>query len=411
MSSLGRAELTLSGKTIVLGVGGSISAYKAADLCSKLVQEGATVYPILTKGALRFVQPATFWGLAGQPVSTDTFEEPFGPQEIAHLRYAELADLFVIAPASADLLAQIAHGFAGDMLTSALVANIHKPVLVAPAMNTDMWTNPAVQENRQTMERRGYTFIEPGVGRLAEGVVGAGRLAEPPEIVAIVRQTLSAARDLEAVRVLVTAGPTREPIDPVRFLSNRSSGKMGYAIAEAAAARGARVTLVTGPTALPIPTGIAETVRAETAAEMQEAVLSRSDAQDVIIQSAAIADFRPAEIAPQKIKKSQGVRAIELAHTNDFSITLGQQKRSGQTLVGFAAETEKMEEHALAKLRSKNLDLLVANDITRPGAGFEVDTNIVTFYRPDAEPVSLPQQSKRAVADAICDQIVALRRA
>ena len=226
----------------------------------------------------------------------------------------------------------------------------------------------------------------------------------------IVRQTLLAKRDLEAVHVLVTAGPTREPIDPVRFLSNRSSGKMGYAIAEAAAARGARVTLVTGPTALPIPAGIAETVRAETAAEMQDAVLSRSAVQDVIIQSAAIADFRPAQVAPQKIKKSLGVRAIELTQTNDFSITLGEQKRAGQLLVGFAAETEKMEEHALAKLQSKNLDLLIANDITRPGAGFEVDTNIVTFYRPHAEPVFLPQQSKRAVADAICDRIVALRQ-
>jgi phosphopantothenoylcysteine decarboxylase/phosphopantothenate--cysteine ligase len=402
--------VTLSGKTIILGVGGSISAYKAADLCSKLVQEGARVYPILTRGALRFVQPATFWGLAGQPVSTDTFDEPFGPQEIAHLRYVELADLIVIAPASADLLAQIAHGFAGDMVTATLVANVQKPVLVAPAMNTDMWANPAVQENRRTMERRGYVFIEPGVGRLAEGVVGAGRLAEPQEIVSFIRQTLKVRRDMEDVRVLVTAGPTREPIDPVRFISNRSSGKMGYAIAEAAAARGARVTLVTGPTALAIPPGVGETVRAETAAEMQDAVLSRSDAQDIIIQSAAIADFRPAQVAPQKIKKSQAVRAIELEQTVDFSVILGEQKRSGQMLVGFAAETEKMEEHALGKLRSKNLDLLIANDITRPGAGFEVDTNIVTFYRPDAKPVSLPQQSKRAVADAICDQIVALRQ-
>ncbi|MBC8103366.1 MAG: bifunctional phosphopantothenoylcysteine decarboxylase/phosphopantothenate--cysteine ligase CoaBC, partial [Cytophagales bacterium] len=345
-------SLPFGGKRIVLGVGGSISAYKAADLCSKLVQEGATVYPILTKGALRFVQPATFWGLAGQPVSTDTFEEPFGPQEIAHLRYAELADLFVIAPTSADLLAQIAHGFAGDMLTSALIANVRKPVLVAPAMNTDMWANPAVQGNRRILEQRGYGFIEPGVGRLAEGVIGAGRLAEPVEIVEIVRQTLFPRRDLEGLNVLVTAGPTREPIDPVRFLSNRSSGKMGYAIAEAAAARGARVTLVTGPTAIPLPHGLIETVRAETAFEMQEAVLPRARAQDVIVQSAAIADFRPAQVAPHKIKKSQGIRAIELVPTQDFSITLGKQKPAGQTLVGFAAETEKMEEHALAKLRA-----------------------------------------------------------
>jgi len=398
---------SLSGKTIVLGVSGSISAYKAADLCSKLVQEGATVYPILTRSALRFVQPATFWGLAGQPVSTDTFEEPFGPTEIAHLRYAELADVIVLAPTSADLLARVAHGFADDMLTATLIANAGKPVLVAPAMNTDMWANAAVQENRQILERRGYTFIEPGVGRLAEGVVGAGRLAEPPEIVEIIKHTLLAANDLAGCRILVTAGPTREAIDPVRFISNRSSGKMGYALAEAAAARGATVTLVTGPTRLTAPPGLAEVVLAETAAQMQEAVLPRAAAQDVIIQAAAIADFRPARPAAQKIKKSHNVTAIELEPTVDFSLTLGARKPAGQILVGFAAETERTEENALAKLRAKNLDLIVLNDVTRPGAGFDIDTNIVTLYGADGSVSELPQMSKRAVADAILDAVVA----
>jgi len=399
---------SLSGRTVVLGVGGSIAAYKAADLCSKLVQEGATVYPILTRGALKFVAPATFWGLAGQPVATDAFDEPFGPQEIAHLKYGEMADLFVIAPASANLLARLAAGLCDDMLTSALVANPSKPVLIAPAMNTHMWQNPATQANRRTLEARGYAFIEPGIGRLAEGIVGAGRLAEPPEIIEMIRETLGRRQDLEdlvGLRVLVTAGPTREPIDPVRFLSNRSSGKMGYAIAEAAAARCANVTLVTGPTKLLVPVGVAETIPVETAAQMEAAVLPRAGSKDVIVQSAAIADFRPVQIAKQKIKKSDSVAPIELAPTNDFSVTLGERKRPGQMLIGFAAETEKLEENARAKNSSKNLDLIVANDVTQEGAGFDADTNIVTLIPRGGEPVSLPQMSKRAVADALWDWV------
>jgi phosphopantothenoylcysteine decarboxylase/phosphopantothenate--cysteine ligase len=243
----------LRDKTIVLGVGGSISAYKAADLCSKLVQDGARVLPILTRGALRFVGAATFNGLSHEPVATDGFDEPFGPAEIAHLRYAELADLFVIAPASADLMARMAAGLSDDMLTSALLANVSRPVLVCPAMNADMWAHPATQANRRTLEARGCRFLDPGVGRLAEGIVGAGRLAEPTDIVRAVREILLPMRDLAGLHVLITAGPTREAIDPVRYLTNRSSGKMGYAIAEAAGARGARVTLVSGPVTLPPP--------------------------------------------------------------------------------------------------------------------------------------------------------------
>ncbi len=403
--------LPLAGKTVVLGVGGSISAYKAADLCSKLVQDGATVLPILTKGALQFVQPAVFWGLTEQPVATDTSDVPFGPKEIAHLHYAERADLFVIAPASANLLARLAVGLCDDMLASALVANIHKPVLIAPAMNTDMWANPATQANRKTLEARGYQFIEPGVGRLAEGVVGAGRLAEPHEILEIVRQTLTQTQDLVGLRVLVTAGPTREFIDPVRFISNRSSGKMGYAIAASAARRGAAVTLVSGPVALPVPYGVSEIAHVQTAREMEAAVLAREANQDVFVLSAAVADFRPAVIADQKIKKRGGLPAIELVPNNDFSVTLGQNKRIGQTIVGFAAETEHLIGNARKKIADKNLDFIVANDVTQEGAGFDTDTNIVTLIPARGEPMPLPKMSKQAVAEAIWDKVKVVRQA
>lgn len=397
--------MTLAGKTIVLGVGASISAYKAADLCSKLVQEGATVYPIVTEAALRFVGAATFWGLSGQSVSTGVFEEPFGASEIAHLRYGELADVIVIAPASADLLARLAGGFCDDMLTAVVVANPGKPVLIAPAMNTNMWQNAATQTNRRTLEARGYIFIEPGVGRLAEGIIGAGRLAEPPEIVEVIRETLFPKRDLEGKRVLVTAGPTREAIDPVRYISNRSSGKMGYAVAEAASARGAIVTLVSGPTNLPNPSGVAEIVRVTSAAQMAAAVFARSDSQDIIVASAAVADYAPAEIAPQKIKKTgdAAILTLTLTPTTDILKELGRRKRPGQILIGFAAETENLAANAQKKLLEKNLDLIVANDVTQEGAGFDADTNIVTFYRREGEPVTLPKMPKRAVADIIMD--------
>lgn len=410
MHTASASSLPLTGKTVVLGVSGSISAYKAADLCSKLVQEGATVYPILTRAALKFVAAPTFWGLVGQPVATDVFEEPFGPQEIAHLRYAELADVFVVAPASADTLARIAAGLTDDMLTASLLANAGKPVLVAPAMNTDMWQNPAAQANRRTLESRGYTFIEPGVGRLAEGVVGAGRLAEPIEILEIIRATVFPKRDFENQRVLITAGPTREPLDPVRFLSNRSSGKMGYALAEAAAARGASVILVSGPVNLPSPRGV-EVVRVTTAAEMATACHAEAESADVVIAAAAVADYTPTTVADQKIKKSgDGSLTLTLKPTEDILKSLGAKKRPGQLLIGFAAETEKVAEHAQGKLAAKNLDMIVANDVTRPGAGFDTDTNIVTLIRPDADALPLPQLPKRQVADAILDAITTLRK-
>ena len=401
---------SLRGFTVALGVSGSISAYKAADLCSKLVQSGATVLPILTRGALRFVQPAIFTGLTGQPTATDAFDEPFGASVIAHLHYAAIADLFVVAPASADLLARLAAGLCDDMLTTALAANLHKPVLIAPAMNADMWAHPAAQANRQTLEARGYRFIEPGFGRLAEGIVGAGRLAEPSDILQTVIATLRTNRDLSGLSVLVTAGPTREAIDPVRFITNRSSGKMGYAVAEAAVRRGAKVTLVSGPVALAAPFGV-DVVRVESAREMEDAVLSRAANQAVLVQAAAVADFRPEQAAPRKIKKSEGLSAIALIPNRDFSLVLGEQKTAQQTLVGFAAETHDLADNARTKLFAKNLDLIVANDVTQAGAGFDVDTNIVTFLTPDGGTVSLPQLPKRAVADAIWDKVIALRTA
>lgn len=399
-------DLPLAGRTLVLGVGGSISAYKAADLCSKLVQDGARVLPILTRGALRFVGKATFWGLSSEPVASDTFDEPFAG-EIGHLRYAELADLFVIAPASADLLARLAAGLCDDMLTSALVANRTKPILVAPAMNTDMWLHPATQANRQTLERRGYVFVEPGVGRLAEGVVGAGRLAEPFEIVQAVCELLRAPRDLEGVPVLITAGPTREPLDPIRFVSNRSSGKMGYALAGAAARRGARVTLVTGPVFLPPPAGVIHIIPVVSAADMLAVCLAHAPAVRVVVAAAAVADYAPCAVSPQKIKKTGEPLTLTLCPTEDILLRLGQSKVPNQLLVGFAAETEDVEEQARRKLLAKNLDLIVANDVGQPGAGFDVDTNIVTLIDATQTTTALPRMSKVQVANAIWDRVAA----
>ena len=401
--------LPLSGRTVVLGVSGSISAYKAADLCSKLVQEGARVLPILTRGALEFVRPATFRGLTREPVATDGFDEPF-PGEIAHLHYGQVADLFVVAPASADLLARLAAGLCDDMLTSALLANPGKPVLLAPAMNTNMWDNSATRANRQTLETRGYRFIEPGVGRLAEGIVGAGRLAEPTEVVQAVKALLFPRNDLAGVPVLVTAGPTREAIDPVRYITNRSSGKMGYAIAEAAAARGARVTLVTGPVSLAPPPGVADVVRVTSAQEMFAACVECAPRARVVVAAAAVADYAPEQAAGQKIKKHGGdALTLALRPTPDILKHLGEHKPPGQVLVGFAAETQDVEANARKKLAAKNLDLIVANDVTQEGAGFDGDTNIVSLIsRGDGEGATrrLPRMSKRAVADAIWDVVV-----
>jgi phosphopantothenoylcysteine decarboxylase/phosphopantothenate--cysteine ligase len=393
----------ISGKRVVLGVSASIAAYKAAEIASALVKEGVDVYPVLTRDAARFIGPATFHALTGNPCPIDTFEEPY-PGQIAHIFLAQSCDLFVIAPASMDVLAKLAHGFGSDMLTAAALAT-RAPILLAPAMNTAMWENPATQANIARLREFGYRFVEPVSGRLACRTEGVGKLADVEEILEAIRGYLGRARDLAGLTVLVTAGPTREPLDPVRFITNRSSGKMGYALAQAAADRGANVILVSGPTALPPPAGV-EFVSAETAAQMQDAVLPRAPGADIIIQAAAIADYTPAEVAPQKVKKTGEPVTLTLTPTTDFSVLLGRDKRPGQILVGFAAETENVLDGARRKLATKNLDWIVANDVTAPGAGFDVDTNIVTLLS-RAETIALPLLSKREVADRILDTVAA----
>lgn len=394
-------------KRVVLGVSASIAAYKAADLASRLVKSGVEVFPVLTADAARFVQPATFRALTHHPCPIDTFEEPF-PGEIAHIWLARNCDLFVIVPASMNVIARLANGLAEDMLTASAMA-CTAPILLAPGMNTGMWNNPATQANLAKLRDYGYYFIEPTTGRLACRTEGVGRMADVETIFEAIQEMLARSGSWAGRTVLVTAGPTREPLDPVRFLSNRSSGKMGYALAEAARLRGATVTLVSGPTALPAPGGI-EFVRIETAAQMRDAVLSRASAADIVLAAAAVADYRPAEFAAQKIKKaSPGLAAgrliLPLAANDDILAGLGREKRTGQTLVGFAAETEDPLGHARRKLESKNLDWIVANDVTAEGAGFDGDTNIVTLLARDGREMALPLLTKREVAERILDAI------
>ncbi len=389
-------------KRVVLGVSGSIAAYKAADLASQLVKSGIEVFPVMTAGAARFVQPATFRALTHHPCPVDLFEEPF-PGEIAHIWLARHCDLFVIVPASMNVIARLANGLAEDMLSAAALA-CTAPILLAPGMNTGMWNNPATQSNLAKLRDYGYYFIEPTTGRLACRTEGVGRMADVPTIFAAIQEMLQRNISLTGKRVLVTAGPTREPLDPVRFLSNRSSGKMGYALAEAARLRGADVTLVSGPTALPAPGGI-EMVRIQTASEMADAVLSRSLAADIVFAAAAVSDYRPAEIAEQKLKKTGGEAMLTLTRTTDILAELGRRKPSGQTLVGFAAETEHLRDHAKRKLASKYLDWIVANDVTQAGAGFDGDTNIVTLFGADGQEIALPLMTKREVAERVLDVV------
>jgi phosphopantothenoylcysteine decarboxylase/phosphopantothenate--cysteine ligase len=387
----------------VLGVAGGIAAYKAVELCRRLVDAGAHVAPVLTRGATRFVGPLTFSALASEPARTSLWE---GDDPIPHTRLGQTADVVVVAPATARVIGAYAAGIANDLLTATLLAT-RAPVVICPAMHTEMWEHPAVQENIATLVRRGVHVVGPGSGRLAGGDVGAGRLAEPADIVAAVVGVL-APKDLAGLRVVVTAGGTREPIDPVRFVSNRSSGKQGHALAEEAAARGAAVTLVT-TTDRPVPPGV-EVVRVETAAEMAEAVLSRADAADVVVMAAAVADFRPKTVAPEKIKKADGVPEIVLEPTTDILAELGRRRRPGQTIVGFAAETEDLRANAAAKLARKGIDLIVANDVSAPGAGFEHDTNRAVLLDRAGGARELPLMDKRLVARAVFDAVVALRR-
>ena len=392
----------LSGKRIVLGVSGGIAAYKAVEVCRRLVDAGAFVSPVLTEDATRFVGAVTFSALASEPVRTSLWSEP---EPIPHTRLGQSADLVVVAPCTARVLGKYAAGISDDLLTATLLAT-RAPVLVCPAMHTEMWEHEAVQDNLVTLRRRGVHVLEPAVGRLAGGDVGAGRLAEPEDIVAAIDRILGP-KDLDGVRVLVTAGGTREPIDAVRVIGNRSSGKQGYAIAEEALARGAEVTLVT-TVDRPAPPG-AEVVRVETAAQMEEAVLPRQRDLDVIVMAAAVADFRPKVATEQKIKKDEGVPEILLEPTTDILASLGRTKPDGQVLVGFAAETTNLRENAMGKVRRKNLDLIVANDVSAPGVGFEHDTNAVVLLSADGAEQDVPLSDKREVAAAVLDRVVALR--
>ena len=394
----------LAQRRIVLGVSGGIAAYKAVEVCRRLVDAGAHVAPVLTEGALRFVGKATFDALASEPAHTSLWDDP---HPIPHTRLGQEANLVIVAPATARVLGLYAAGISEDLLTNVLLAT-RAPVLVAPAMHTEMWEHPAVQDNLRTLQGRGVHVVPPGVGRLAGGDVGPGRLAEPAEIVAAA-EALLGPRDLEGLEVLVTAGGTREPIDPVRFISNRSSGKQGHALAAEAAARGARVRLVTTvePPAIP---GIAEVVRVETAAELADAVLARAETADVVVMAAAVADFRPVQVADRKLKKAAGPPEIVLEPTVDVLAALGQRKRPGQTLVGFAAETHDVTASARDKLERKGVDLVVANDVSAPNVGFEHDTNAVTIVRAGAPDVEVPLTDKRAVARAVLDAVVDARR-
>ena len=391
----------VSGKTIVLGVCGGIAAYKAVEVCRRLVDAGAHVIPVMTKGADHFIGRTTLSALASEPVQSSLWDEA---SPIPHTRLGQNADLVLVAPATARLIGAYAHGLSTDLLTNVLIAT-RAPVVVCPAMHTEMWEHPAVQDNIATLRRRGVHIVEPESGRLAGGDIGRGRLAGPDAIVATVEKVLGP-RDLEGRHVVVTAGGTREPIDAVRVIANRSSGKQGYAVAAEAAGRGARVTLIT-TVDLPLPVGV-RPVCVETAAQMQIALDGVKESADVIVMAAAVADFRPVECRPSKIKKADGVPEVLLEPTPDILAGLGATKRAGQVLVGFAAETSDLVANAQSKLERKNLDLIVANDVSQPGVGFQHDTNAVTFLRPGQALESHPLSDKRDVARALLDIVVGL---
>ena len=393
----------LRDKKIVLCVTGGIAAYKACELTSRLKKRGAEVRVVLTAHACSFVPPLTFETLSGNPAYTDAFERKF---EIEHVALAKWADAVVVAPATANILAKMACGIADELVSTTLLAAT-APVLVAPAMNAAMWRNPATQANVNALSARGIRFVGPESGFLACGDADVGRMSEPEQIVnALERMLEPAKRDLEGKTVLVTAGPTVEKIDPVRFITNRSTGKMGYAIAEAAAERGAKVILASGPVNLNAPKGV-ERISVESSKQLCDVVLSHSDGADVVIQAAAPADFTPETVAEHKIKKTGDGMTLKLVPTTDIARELGRRKKPNQILVAFAAETDDLIENAKRKLEKKNADLVVANDVTRPGAGFGTETNIVTLVTRDRAE-ALPMMSKRGVADAILDCVSVL---
>jgi len=395
----------LAGKRIVLGVTGGIAAYKAVEVCRLLVDAGAHVVPVLTEGAEHFVGRTTFSALASEPAQTSLWNEA---SPIPHTALGQSADLVLVAPATARLLSAYASGYSHDLLTNVLIAT-RAPVVLCPAMHTEMWEHPAVRANIATLRARGAHLVEPEEGRLAGGDSGTGRLAAPARIVAEVQAVLARGADLAGLHVVVSAGGTREPIDAVRVIANRSSGKQGYALAAEAIARGARVTLVS-TVDLPAPAGV-DVRRVQTAAEMEVAMGDLAEQADVVLMAAAVADYRPVTPAAGKLKKDQGVPQIVLEPTPDILAGLGARKPAGQVLVGFAAETADLVANAEAKLARKNLDLIVANDVGAPGVGFQHDTNAVTLLQPGGEVDTVTLTDKRAVAKAVLDTVVRIRSA
>ena len=394
----------LRGKTVVLGVTGSIAAYKIATLASMLVKKQASVHVIMTKNATNFINPITFETLTGHKCLVDTFDRNFEFQ-VEHVSLAKQADVVMIAPASANVIGKLAHGLADDMLTTTLLA-CKCPKIVSPAMNTAMFENPIVQDNLKILEKYGYEVIQPASGYLACGDTGSGKMPEAETLYQYIERTLAGPKDLVGKKVLVTAGPTQENIDPVRYITNHSSGKMGYAVAKAAMLRGADVTLVSGQTTLTPPMFV-KYVQITTAEEMYQEVTSRSDEQDIIIKAAAVADYRPKTVYENKVKKKEGQMAIELERTKDILAYLGEHKKENQFLCGFSMETENMIGNSRAKLQKKNLDMVAANNVKVEGAGFQGDTNVMTLITQDQE-IALPLMSKEEAANKILD-IIATR--
>jgi len=397
---------------IALGVTGGVAAYKAAELVRRLQQEKLDVQVVMTRGAREFIQPLTFAALTGQKVITEMFgaddASPANVESaIEHIAVAQRIDLLLVAPATADILGKFTHGIADDFLTTLYLAT-KAPVMVAPAMNVNMWEHAATQANVAALRARGVHVVDPDEGYLACGMTGAGRLAAVETIARRVCELLGLRRDFAGRTVLVTAGPTREDIDPVRFLTNRSSGKMGYALAEAAQRRGARVILVSGPTDLKVPEGV-DWIPVRTAEEMRGIVLERAAESDVVIMAAAVADYRLAAVHPKKLKRGEGSLALELEATPDILAELGREK-GPRILVGFAAETDHVAENAKGKLERKGADIVVANDVTQQGAGFDADTNIVTMYLRGGEEKALPQMSKFEVANRVLDQVLEIHK-
>ncbi|AFV11641.1 coenzyme A biosynthesis bifunctional protein [Thermacetogenium phaeum DSM 12270] len=393
-------------KNIVLGVTGSIAAYKAAEIASLLIKKGYKVEVVMTRSATQFITPLTLQSITQSPVHTEMFAAP-RQLEIEHISLAQKADLLLVAPATANIIGKVAGGIADDLLSTTIMAT-RAPVIFAPAMNVGMYENPVFQHWMNFLRGYGFLFIEPDEGRLACGARGKGRLPPPERIVSYVEDVLNRQDELSGIHVLVTAGPTREPLDAVRFLSNYSSGKMGYALAEEAKERGARVTLISGPTKLEPPQGV-NLISVQTAEEMFNAVKENFAAADVVIKAAAVADFRPRWVTSGKIKKESADLLLELERTPDILAYLGQNK-SNQILVGFAAETEDLLVNAREKLARKNLDMIVANDLTEEGAGFDVDTNVATILFPEGEAVELPRLTKKELAGVILDQVAKLLR-